>query len=46
MEIREAQQILKQHAYYMNCSYKTAWNNYIHESIKKRYSFAEVMRNI
>jgi len=46
MELQEARQILKQHAYYMNCSYKTAWDNYIHQSIKNRYSFEEVMKNI
>jgi hypothetical protein len=46
MEIQELQKVLKMHAYYQSCSYEYAWEKYIHQDIKNKYSFEEVMKNI
>lgn len=46
MTVESAANSLKKIAYMFNCSYKKAWNKFMHPAITEKFTFEEVMNHI
>ncbi|EJQ96012.1 hypothetical protein IGW_01199 [Bacillus cereus ISP3191] len=46
LEIEKVAEVLKNQSVMFTCSYKTAWENYMHPFITERFTFKEVITYI
>ncbi|MFA2606336.1 hypothetical protein ABR763_26255 [Bacillus cereus] len=46
LNVEKVAEVLKNQSFMFTCSYKTAWENYMHPFITKKFTFGEVMTYI